>query len=145
MSRRFIQYAAILGALSVALGAFGTHTLKKYADADILTVFETGIRYQFFHTLALLAVGILYRRMPGKVMEWSGILFISGIVLFSGSLYLMTFFHILEADSLRGIGAVTPLGGLCFIGGWICLFIQSLRPSVHHHHRSRESETDEQA
>jgi len=131
--------------LSVGLGAFGTHTLKKYADADMLSIFETGTRYQFYHTFALLAVGILYRRMPGKLMEWSGILFISGIVLFSGSLYLMTFFHIMEITSFKGIGAVTPLGGICFIGGWVCLFIRSLQPSVHHHHRSRESHTEEQA
>ncbi len=131
MSKRFIQYAAILGALSVILGAFGAHALKKLVEADTVATFETGVRYQFYHTFALLAVGILYRRMPGKVMEWAGIFFISGIVLFSGSLYLLTYFNATETVGLQGIGAITPLGGLCFIAGWICLFIQSLKPGAH--------------
>ena len=132
MSKRFIQYAAILGALSVALGAFGAHALKKIVEADAVATFETGVRYQFYHTFALLAIGILYRRMPGKIMEWAGILFISGIVLFSGSLYLLTYLNATETVGLKGVGAITPLGGLCFIAGWICLLIQSLKPSVRH-------------
>ena len=131
MSKRFIQYAAILGALSVALGAFGAHALKKIVEADAVATFETGVRYQFYHTFALLAIGILYRRMPTKIMEWAGILFISGIILFSGSLYLLTYLNATETVGLKGVGAITPLGGLCFIAGWICLFIQSLKPSVH--------------
>ncbi|HRP57968.1 DUF423 domain-containing protein [Agriterribacter sp.] len=132
MSKQFIRYAAILGALSVALGAFGAHALKKLVEADVVATFETGVRYQFYHTFALLAIGILYRRMPTKIMEWAGILFISGIVLFSGSLYLLTYLNATETVGLKGVGAITPLGGLCFIAGWICLFIQSLKPSVHH-------------
>ena len=132
MSKRFIQYAAILGALSVALGAFGAHALKKIVEADAVATFETGVRYQFYHTFALLAIGILYRRMPGKIMEWAGILFISGIVLFSGSLYLLTYLNATETVGLKGVSAITPLGGLCFIAGWICLLIQSLKPSVRH-------------
>lgn len=132
MSKRFIQYAAILGALSVALGAFGAHALKQIVEADAVATFETGVRYQFYHTFALLAIGILYRRMPGKVMEWAGIFFISGIVLFSGSLYLLTYLNATETVGLKGVGAITPLGGLCFIAGWICLLIQSLKPSMHH-------------
>ncbi|MBN8857677.1 MAG: DUF423 domain-containing protein [Sphingobacteriales bacterium] len=131
MSKRFIQYAAILGALSVILGAFGAHALKKLVGADQITTFETGVRYQFYHTFALLAIGILYRRMPGKLMEWAGILFISGIVLFCGSLYILTLLEATENVGLKSIGAITPLGGLCFIGGWICLFIQALKPSAH--------------
>lgn len=139
MSKRFIQYAAILGALSVVLGAFGAHALKKLVEADTVATFETGVRYQFYHTFALLAVGILYRRMPGKVMEWAGIFFISGIVLFSGSLYLLTYLNATETVGLRGVGAVTPLGGLCFIAGWICLFIRSLRPRVHRERSEKAS------
>ncbi len=132
MSKRFIRYAAILGALSVVLGAFGAHALKKLVEADVVATFETGVRYQFYHTFALLAIGILYRRMPTKIMEWAGILFISGIVLFSGSLYLLTYLNATETVGLKGVGAITPLGGICFVAGWICLFIQSLKPSVHH-------------
>lgn len=139
MYKRFIQYAAILGAISVAMGAFGAHILKKFVEADVVTTFETGIRYQFYHTFALLAVGILYRRMPGKAMEWAGIFFISGIILFSGSLYVLTYLTATGIEGFKGIGAITPLGGVCFIAGWICLFIQSLKPSIHRH-RSKVQE-----
>lgn len=139
MSKRFIQYAALLGALSVALGAFGAHALKKLVDAESVSTFETGVKYQFYHTFALLAVGYLYRRMPGKLMEWSGIFFISGIVLFSGSLYVLTYLNAIENVGLKGIGAITPLGGLCFIAGWICLFIQSTKASTHSGSRKEKS------
>lgn len=142
MSKRFIQYAALLGALSVALGAFGAHSLKKLIDENSLATFETGVRYQFYHTFALLAIGILYRRMPTKLMEWAGILFISGIVLFSGSLYILTFLQAVENVGLKGIGAITPLGGLCFIAGWICLFIQALKPSTHVSRKEKSSSSD---
>lgn len=140
MSKRFIQYAAILGALSVALGAFGAHALKKLVDAESVSTFETGVRYQFYHTFALLAVGFLYRRMPGKLMEWAGIFFISGIVLFSGSLYFLTYLQATENVGLKGIGAITPLGGICFIAGWVCLFIQASKASSHSERR-REKDT----
>ncbi|MFT3746845.1 MAG: DUF423 domain-containing protein [Agriterribacter sp.] len=143
MSKRFIQYAALLGALSVALGAFGAHSLKKLIDENALSTFETGVRYQFYHTFALLSVGILYRRMPTKLMEWAGILFISGIILFCGSLYVLTFLQAVENVGLKGIGAVTPLGGVCFIAGWICLFIQALKPSTHTHRREKSSSSSD--
>ncbi len=143
MSKRFIQYASILGALSVILGAFGAHTLKKFVEADLVATFETGVRYQFYHTFALLAVGILYRRMPGKVLEWAGIFFISGIILFSGSLYLLTYLNTSEIVGLKGIGAITPLGGLCFVAGWICLFIQSTKSNVHRERKEKLSRTGE--
>lgn len=143
MSKRFIQYASILGALSVILGAFGAHALKKFVEADLVATFETGVRYQFYHTFALLAVGILYRRMPGKVLEWAGIFFISGIILFSGSLYLLTYLNTSEIVGLKGIGAITPLGGLCFVAGWICLFIQSTKPNVHRERKEKLSRTGE--
>lgn len=142
MSKRFIQYAALLGALSVALGAFGAHSLKKILDESSLDTFETGVRYQFYHTFALLAVGILYRRMPTKLMEWAGILFISGIVLFCGSLYILTFLQAVENVGLKGVGAITPLGGVCFIAGWICLFIQALKPSTHVSRKEKSSSSD---
>ncbi|MBX3238339.1 MAG: DUF423 domain-containing protein [Chitinophagaceae bacterium] len=127
MSKRFVRYAALLGALSVILGAFGAHGLKKLVSPEAVATFETGVRYQFYHTFALLGVGFLYRRMPGKLMEWASILFISGIVLFSGSLYVLTFLEATDNVGLKGIGAITPLGGLCFVAGWLCLFVQSLK------------------
>ncbi len=127
MSKRFVRYAAILGALSVILGAFGAHGLKKLVSPEAVATFETGVRYQFYHTFALLSLGFLYRRMPGKLMEWSARFFLSGIVLFSGSLYVLTFLEATDKVGLKGIGAITPLGGLCFIAGWICLFMQSMK------------------
>ncbi len=127
MSKRLVRYAAILGALSVIFGAFGAHGLKKLVSPEAVATFETGVRYQFYHTFAILGLACLYRRMPGKLMEWANILFLSGIVLFSGSLYVLTFLEATENVGLKGIGAITPLGGLCFIAGWICLFIQTFK------------------
>jgi uncharacterized membrane protein YgdD (TMEM256/DUF423 family) len=123
MHKTFIAVAALLGAVTVALGAFGAHALKKYVGPESISTFETGVRYQFYHVFALLAVGILYQHFPGKLMHYSGILFIIGIILFSGSLYLLTYLKATETVGLRGIGAITPFGGVCFIAGWILMFL----------------------
>lgn len=123
MHKGYIKTAAIIGALSVALGAFAAHTLKETFSDYALGIFETAVKYQFYHVFALLAVGILYKEFPGKLLNWSGRLFIAGIILFSGSLYILS---IIKADELQGynwIGAITPFGGLCFILGWIFLFL----------------------
>ncbi len=89
MHKGYIKTAAILGALSVALGAFAAHTLKGSVSDYALEIFETSVRYQFYHVFALLAVGILYKEFPNKTMVWAGRLFIAGIILFSGSLYIL--------------------------------------------------------
>ena len=123
MYSTFIKVAAILGALAVALGAFGAHALKQRTTDAVISIFETGVRYQFYHVLALLMVGILYRDFSGKWMLWSGWSFIGGIILFSGSLYLLTYFKMIVKPEYNWVGAITPLGGLAFIAGWICLFI----------------------
>jgi uncharacterized membrane protein YgdD (TMEM256/DUF423 family) len=119
MNRLFIRGAALLGALTVALGAFGAHALKKILTADALAVFETGVRYQAYHTFALLAAGMLYQHFAGRYLLWAGRLFIAGIIIFCGSLYLLAGLPV----QYNWLGAVTPLGGVCFIAGWICLFI----------------------
>ena len=121
MHKGFLKTAALLGALSVALGAFAAHGLKKIFSADNLQVFETAVRYQFYHVFALLAVGILYAAFPGKLLVWAGKLFIAGIVLFSGSLYVLCYVKYAEMP-LNSIGAITPFGGAAFIGGWLMLF-----------------------
>jgi uncharacterized membrane protein YgdD (TMEM256/DUF423 family) len=87
MHQGFLKTAAILGALSVALGAFAAHSLKQLLPLEILQTFETAVRYQFYHVLALLATGILYKEFPVKLMKWAGYSFAAGILLFSGSLY----------------------------------------------------------
>jgi len=121
MHKGFLLVAAILGALSVAMGAFGAHALKKYVPAETVATFETGIRYQFYHTFALLAVAILFQYMPTKWMEAAGWFFIGGILLFCGSLYILTFLKATNTVGLKGIGIITPLGGLLFIAGWASL------------------------
>ena len=121
MHKGFLKTAVLLGAISVALGAFGAHGLKKILDADGLQVFETAVRYQFYHVFALLAAGILYKEFPGKRLQWAGCLFMAGIVLFSGSLYLLC--YVKHAGlPLTWIGAVTPFGGVAFIAGWVMMF-----------------------
>jgi uncharacterized membrane protein YgdD (TMEM256/DUF423 family) len=121
MYKGFLKTAALLGALSVMLGAFAAHSLKKILTADDLQIFETAVRYQFYHVFALLAVGILYATFPGKLMQWAGRFFIAGIVLFSGSLYLLCYVKYAQLP-LNWLGAITPFGGACFIAGWLLLF-----------------------
>lgn len=127
MHKGFLQTAAILGALAVALGAFGAHGLKKIVPAETVTTFETGVRYQFYHVFALLAVAILFGSFPGRNLQYAGVCFIIGIILFSGSLYILTALQATKTVGLRGIGAITPIGGVFFIIGWILLFLVVLK------------------
>ena len=127
MSRTFLLLGAVLGALSVILGAFAAHGLKKIVPADSVTTFETGVRYQFYHTFALLAIGILLEKFPSSALVWSGYLFIAGIFLFSGSLYVLTLLKATENIGLSKIGIITPIGGLFFVAGWILLFFGILK------------------
>ena len=116
MHKNFLIAGAVFAAIAVMGGAFGAHFLKTKLTSDGLQVFETAVRYQFYHAFALLATGILYKEFSGKLLKWAGMLFIAGIILFSGSLYILC-----SVTSLKWIGAITPLGGLCFILGWICM------------------------
>ncbi len=122
MHKGFLKTAVIIGALSVALGAFAAHSLKESISDYAVNIFETGVRYQFYHVFALLSVAVLYKDFTNKFIKWSGILFISGIILFSGSLYLLTFIKGAVKPGYDWVGAITPIGGLCFIAGWIFLF-----------------------
>jgi uncharacterized membrane protein YgdD (TMEM256/DUF423 family) len=116
MAKLFITLASISGMLAVAFGAFGAHALKSRLDDYSLGVFETAVQYHFYHSLALLAVGVIALSQPQTAMlRSSGWLFLIGIVVFSGSLYL------LSISGVRWLGAITPLGGLAFIAGWACL------------------------
>jgi uncharacterized membrane protein YgdD (TMEM256/DUF423 family) len=122
MARIFFLLGALLAGLSVALGAFGAHALRERLDAGMLANFETGARYQMYHALALLAVAWTVSRFPNSQLPmFAGWLFVLGIVLFSGSLYLMAF------TGQRWLGAVTPFGGVAFIAGWACLLIAAWR------------------
>jgi uncharacterized membrane protein YgdD (TMEM256/DUF423 family) len=99
----------------VALGAFGAHALKARLEPEMLAAFETGVRYQMYHVSALVAAAWAWARWPTRVFAVSGFLFAAGILVFSGSLYLLAF------TGVRALGAITPLGGLAFLAGWLCL------------------------
>jgi len=127
MNKTFVAVAALLGALSVSLGAFAAHKLKEILPGDALAVFETGVRYQFYHALALLVIGIAADKFSTKWIRWTGNCFIIGIVLFSGSLYLLTALRIAGNSSANYAGIITPLGGLFLIAGWLLLFFAAIR------------------
>ncbi|MBK8496221.1 MAG: DUF423 domain-containing protein [Chitinophagaceae bacterium] len=126
MHKVFLKTAALTGALSVALGAFAAHGLKDLLASENLQVFETAVRYQFYHVFALLATGILYKEFPVRPMKMAGILFMTGMVLFSGSLYLLCYVKH-QGLPLNWVGAVTPFGGAAFIAGWVLLFVAVLK------------------
>jgi len=123
MHRTYLRIATMLGAVTVAMGAFGAHKLKQLLSPEILSSYMTGVTYQFYHTLALLAVGILYKRYQNTWMDWAGRLFILGIILFSGSLYLLTALQATKEIGLEGFGILTPIGGILLVGGWISFFL----------------------
>lgn len=127
MHKGFLIWAAVFGVLAVILGAFGAHTLKEFLPTSSLVTFETGIKYQFYHTFALLATGILFERFNTRWTRSAGYCFITGIVLFSGSLYVLAFMVASGNVGLRNVGIVTPIGGLFFIAGWIFLIISFSR------------------
>lgn len=115
MERLFVILGALSGAIGVGAGAFGAHALRAKLEPRMLEVFETGARYQMYHAIALLAVAWVASRWPGSLTTASGWLFVAGTVLFSGSLYAMAL------SDVRALGAITPIGGVCFIAGWVCL------------------------
>jgi uncharacterized membrane protein YgdD (TMEM256/DUF423 family) len=127
MHRWFLITASLIGALSVALGAFAAHSLRQILPADTVAIFETGVRYQFYHAFALLVVAVLYEKYPGPLLQWAGNCFQIGIILFSGSLYLLTALKATEAVGISKIGILTPFGGLFFIAGWILMVIAFIK------------------
>ena len=116
MSKTILMTASILLALAVAIGAFGAHGLKQHISGEMLQTYKTGVEYHFYHALGLLLIGVLTISFPSELLKWSAIFMVAGIVLFSGSLY------VLAISGIKWIGAITPVGGLCFIAGWVLLF-----------------------
>lgn len=121
MFRAFLLLAGVFGLTGVALGAFAAHGLKARLSAEYLAVFQTGVLYQLIHALALFGVALLCVHLPGRLPLIAGSLFALGIVLFSGSLYALTL------TGLGKLGMVTPLGGVCFLAGWLCLVLLAWR------------------
>lgn len=130
MHKFFLQLAAVMGGLAVALGAFGAHALKRVASEAVVNIFETGVRYQFYHVFALALAGILFRDFSNKWMLWAGNLFLTGIILFSGSLYILTWLKASSKQGLDWVGIITPFGGIAFIAGWVCMFIGFYKATV---------------
>lgn len=121
MHKRSLVAGATLCGLAVALGAFGAHSLKQILSPLFLEVFETAVRYQMYHGLALLITGILAEGYSNKWVRIAGNCFLAGAILFSGSLYVLSLAQAGPGSSLRMIGALTPVGGLFFISGWAAL------------------------
>lgn len=116
MERKLIAIGSLLGGLAVALGAFGAHGLRDILAPSALDTFETGVRYQFYHAVAIILAGLVLGRYPNaKLANTAGWLFVIGTAIFSGSLYILTI------TGLRWLGAITPIGGVAFIIGWACL------------------------
>ena len=115
MDRNFLLIGAVLNFLGVAAGAFGAHALRSRLSADMLSVFETGVRYQMYHAFAMCAAAWAFARWQRRIFAVGGWLFGAGILIFSGSLY------VLALTGQRWMGAITPLGGLAFLAGWLCL------------------------
>ena len=123
MLRVFLMLAAFFGFTGVALGAFAAHGLKGRLTEQYLAIFHTGVTYQLVHTLALLGVALLATQLQSRLVTWAGVCFAVGIVLFSGSLYLLTM------SGITKLGMITPIGGVAFLAGWLCLGLAAWRLS----------------
>lgn len=115
MERVFFVLGALSAFIGVAAGAFGAHGLKSQMSSEMLSVFEVGVRYQMYHAFALIVVAWLEAKWPTSLVTTGGWLFVTGTILFSGSLYL------LSISGVRWLGVITPFGGLAFLAGWVCL------------------------
>src|ERR1700741_1584646 len=116
----------LMGAVAVSLGALGAHFLKSKLETGLITPdqlngFDTAVKYQMYHVLGMLLLVILTKLNPNKFFGWAYALFFWGIILFSGSLYFLCTRNLLGADWLKVLGPITPLGGICFVLGWLCL------------------------
>jgi len=125
--KKFLFAGAVLMALAVLLGAFGAHALKTILSPEMLAVYHTAVQYQFYHSLGLLLIGLIGYHVQSKWLNWSGTMIVVGVILFSGSLYA------LSITGIKILGAITPIGGLAFVGGWICLAIGIVKNTANNH------------
>ncbi len=127
MKTFFLRTAFLSALLAVAFGAFAAHLLESLLEPSRVEIFETGVRYQFYHSFALLGVALLYDQLPNAWLRWAGRLFLLGIICFSGSLYLLALRDVLGIDHWRWLGPITPIGGTFFIFAWLVLLISTWR------------------
>lgn len=135
MNTKKLFTIGILGAIAVSLGALGAHFLKSKLASGLITPeqlngFDTGVKYQMYHVLAMLALVILSKQYPNKFLNWAYACFFLGVIMFSGSLYFLTTRHLLGADWLTILGPITPIGGLFFVAGWVLLALVGLKKAV---------------
>ena len=123
MDKQFLSISFILGAIAVAFGAFGAHALKEMVDEKAIQTWQTAVQYHFYHLFAIAITGILLKQGINVWYKRAGNLFIAGIIIFSGSLYSMVLLKAAGVTSANWLGAITPIGGVCFIAGWLCLFL----------------------
>ncbi|WP_299803518.1 DUF423 domain-containing protein [uncultured Shewanella sp.] len=124
MRNGFLLLAALSGFIAVALGAFGAHGLKNVAPPELIAIFNLGVEYQFYHTFALIVVAFSGHWIKSRLLDWAGYLFIAGMILFSGSLYLYALI------GAKWTGPVTPMGGVCFLLGWLFIAVAVWRNRV---------------
>lgn len=127
MNRRILLTASLFGVIAVMFGAFGAHTLKNSLSPGALEIWAKGVEYQFYHTFALLFLSQYTAAGTQKLINWSYVFYTVGIILFSGSLYLLATREILNIGFVKYIGPITPVGGLCLILGWGILFVAALK------------------
>lgn len=125
MHKQFLNISFILGAIAVALGAFGAHALREMVDEKARQTWQTAVQYHFYHLFAIALTGILLKQDINVWYKRAAYLFIAGIIIFSGSLYTMTLLKAAGATSVNWLGAITPIGGVCFIAGWLFLLLGS--------------------
>lgn len=122
MGKHLLSISFVLGAIAVAFGAFGAHALRDLVDEKAIQTWQTAVQYHFYHLFALALTGMLLKQDANSWYKGAGYLFIAGIIIFSGSLYTMTLLKATGATSVNWLGAITPIGGVCFIAGWLLLF-----------------------
>ena len=129
MHKGFLRSGFFFLALAVGLGAFATHSMQGLVSDKAVETFQIGIKYMLYHAFGLVIVGMLYKEFPYALTKIAGRLFVGGIILFSTSLFILSALQAMVAPGYRWVGAITPFGGLCFIAGWVLLFITTFKKS----------------
>jgi uncharacterized membrane protein YgdD (TMEM256/DUF423 family) len=127
MQKIFLIIGTVLAGLAVVLGAFGAHGLQKIVSPDRVAIYQTGVQYQMYHALALILTGLLSERIFSSFLSYAGVMFVTGVILFSGSLYLIVSLYAMNKTVPKAVGILTPVGGLFFILGWVCLLVSILK------------------
>lgn len=127
MNKRFLSIIAVTGALAVIIGAFGAHGLKPKLTADHLATYNTGVQYHFYHLLGLCFIALQYQMNPQKILKRGFYLMLVGIIFFSGSLYLLSAREVIGLSTYKWLVPITPIGGVCFILGWLSLLLYALK------------------